>query len=112
MHGRRSVEYIHAPRSSSENPYMKAPTEPWCVRASTCFTLNVAVRMLVLFFLAANCGQAQVTAPTAMLSIAGIVKSGNTPIPGATVTATNSSTQEKVQTSTDINGGYSLQVAG
>ena len=48
-------------------------------------------------------------APT--FSITGVVKSGNTPIPGATVTATNSSTQEKTATSTDTNGAYTLQVA-
>ncbi len=44
-------------------------------------------------------------------SITGVVKSGNTPIPGATVIATNSSTEAKTTTSTDINGGYTLQVA-
>ena len=44
-------------------------------------------------------------------SITGVVKSGNTPIPGATVTATNPSTRRKTTTSTDINGAYTLQVA-
>ena len=75
-------------------------------------TLIVAMQLVALFFLAANCALAQDAAPAATLSIAGIVKSGNTPIPGATVTATNSSTQEKAQTSTDINGRYSLPVTG
>src|ERR1700680_303924 len=44
-------------------------------------------------------------------SISGVVKSGSTLIPGATVTASNSSTGEKTATSTDINGAYTLQVA-
>jgi trimeric autotransporter adhesin len=110
----RSVEYIYASRSSSEIPEMKATTEPWWyVRASYYSQiLIVAVQAMALLLSATNCSQAQDAVPATTLSITGIVKSGNTPIPGATVTATNSSTQEKVQTSTDINGGYSLQVAG
>src|SRR5262249_47497549 len=43
--------------------------------------------------------------------IQGIVQSRNTPIPGATVTATNSATNEKVSTSTDVNGQYQLKVS-
>ena len=42
--------------------------------------------------------------------IHGVVKSGNVPIPGVTVTATNSVTDQKVTTSTDVDGSYSLQV--
>jgi trimeric autotransporter adhesin len=41
----------------------------------------------------------------------GIVKSGNTPIPGATVTATNSATGEKVVTWTDLDGTYALSLS-
>ena len=44
-------------------------------------------------------------------SISGVVKSGNVPIPGATVTATNSATGEKRATSSDLDGSYALQVA-
>ena len=43
--------------------------------------------------------------------IQGIVQSGNTPLPGVTVTATNSITNEKARTSTDLNGQYQLKVA-
>ncbi len=43
-------------------------------------------------------------------SISGVVKSGNSLIPGATVTASNSATGEKTATSTDINGAYTLPV--
>jgi len=43
-------------------------------------------------------------------SISGSVRSGSTPIPGATVTATNSSTGEKISTSSGIDGTYTLQV--
>jgi trimeric autotransporter adhesin len=70
------------------------------------------MRQLSLVLLIASAALAQdapTVAPT--LSITGIVKSGNTPIPGATVTATNSSTQEKTATSTDTNGAYALRVA-
>jgi hypothetical protein len=42
--------------------------------------------------------------------IHGIVKSGNMPVPGATVTAANTLTGQKVTTSTDVDGSYSVQV--
>src|SRR5580698_1593168 len=42
--------------------------------------------------------------------IHGIVKSGNMPIPGAGVSATNTATKEQVNTSTDVDGSYSLRV--
>ncbi len=43
-------------------------------------------------------------------TIHGIVKSGNMPLPGVTVTATNTLTGQKVTTWTDVDGAYSLQV--
>ncbi|MGB7331831.1 MAG: TonB-dependent receptor [Terriglobales bacterium] len=50
------------------------------------------------------------SAPTTVRIIRGIVKSGNMPIPGAGVSATNTATQEQVNTSTDIDGSYSLRI--
>jgi trimeric autotransporter adhesin len=84
----------------------------WGVRMSVAFrTWPGATRHLALLLLGAATALAQ-HAPTApSFSITGVVKSGNTLIPGATVTATNSSTQEKTATSTDTNGVYTLQVA-
>ena len=73
--------------------------------------LTVAARHVALLLLVVSVSLAQDTTPAATFSISGIVKSGNTPIPGATVTATNSSTQEKTAISTDTNGSYSLHVA-
>jgi hypothetical protein len=49
-------------------------------------------------------------AQTPPASIHGMVKSGNSPLPGVTVTATNTLTGEKVTTSTDVDGSYSFQV--
>jgi len=43
-------------------------------------------------------------------TIHGIVKSGNMPIPGVTVTATNESTKEKTTTWTNVDGTYLLRV--
>ena len=43
-------------------------------------------------------------------SIQGIVKSGNTPIPGATVTASNTLTGQKLTTWTNLAGQYTFQV--
>jgi hypothetical protein len=42
--------------------------------------------------------------------IHGIVKSGNMPVPGATVIAANSLTGQMVTTSTDVDGSYSIQL--
>ena len=43
-------------------------------------------------------------------TIHGIVKSGSMPIPGAGVSATNAATKEQVNTSTDVDGSYSLRI--
>jgi trimeric autotransporter adhesin len=43
--------------------------------------------------------------------IHGIVKAGNTPLPGATITAANTLTGKKISTSTGIDGIYSLHLA-
>src|SRR6266850_105750 len=53
---------------------------------------------------------AQTQKPAAGGIIQGIVQSGNIPIPGVTVTATNFITDEKITTSTDLNGQYQLKV--
>src|SRR6202049_4743847 len=74
-------------------------------------TCVVALRRIALLLLVATTSLAQEGPAAPAFSITGNVKSGNTPITGATVTATNSSTQEKATTSTDTNGVYTLQVA-
>src|SRR5882672_6137462 len=43
--------------------------------------------------------------------IRGLVKSGNMPLPGVTITATNTLTGQKSTTWTDVTGNYSLQVS-
>ncbi len=58
-------------------------------------------------------GQAGAPAPTpneAARIVRGIVKSGNMPIPGATVSATNVDTKGQVSSSTDVDGTYSLRI--
>ncbi len=79
---------------------------------SRSFRLLALVPFAILLMTPSSSAQ-ETIAPTSApsFSINGIVKSGNTPIPGATVTAINSSNQEKTTTSTDINGAYSLQVS-
>jgi hypothetical protein len=54
-------------------------------------------------------GQAA-TPPVGGRTIHGVVKSGNMPIPGAGVSATNPATKEQVITSTDVDGTYSLRI--
>ena len=72
---------------------------------------RVMLCLIALMLLLAITSIAQDVPSAPTFSITGVVKSGNTPIPGATVTAINSSTQEKTTTSTDTNGAYTLQVA-
>jgi hypothetical protein len=55
-------------------------------------------------------GQAASGNPVVGGSIQGVVKSGNMPIPGATVTASNTLSGQKVTTWTNVAGQYSLQV--
>ena len=43
-------------------------------------------------------------------TIHGVVKSGSQPLPGVTVTAANTLTGQKVSTSSDLDGSYTLQV--
>src|ERR1700679_1848772 len=53
----------------------------------------------------------QVAAPaTATRSIHGVVKSGNMPIPGAGVSATNAASNEQVNAWTDVDGSYVLRI--
>jgi trimeric autotransporter adhesin len=53
----------------------------------------------------------QVASPaTAVHTIHGVVKSGNMPIPGATVSAVNAGTKEQVTAYTDVDGSYSLRI--
>jgi hypothetical protein len=67
---------------------------------------------IVILLLLAASSLAQDTPPSQNLSISGVVKSGSSLIPGATVTARNSSTGEKTATTTDIHGAYTLAVSG
>ena len=71
---------------------------------------RVALRLVALLLLVTISSMAQDAPSPPTVAISGVVKSGNTSIPGATVTATNSSTQQKTTTSTGINGTYALQV--
>ncbi|MGD0212287.1 MAG: TonB-dependent receptor [Terriglobales bacterium] len=53
----------------------------------------------------------QTAAPAAAVhTIHGVVKSGNIPIPGAGVSASNPATKEQVNSSTDVDGSYSLRI--
>jgi 3',5'-cyclic AMP phosphodiesterase CpdA len=50
------------------------------------------------------------TAPAAAVNfeITGVVKSGNTPLPGVTITAAHSLTGKKVASSTELDGSFRL----
>jgi len=49
---------------------------------------------------------------TATTEIHGTIKAGPTPLPGVTVTATNTLTGKKFVSATDVNGNYSLAITG
>ncbi len=108
-----SVECINGSRNSSAQTRMTRLAKGiWGRPTSVAFkTSVVALRRIALLLLVATTSLAQEAPAAPAFSITGVVKSGNTPIPGATVTATNSSTQEKATTSTDTHGVYTLQVA-
>lgn len=83
-------------------PSSQRRTDRWCVG-------QVPRRLLaVLLFALAGICAAQTDGAGG--SISGLVKSGNMPLPGVTVTATNTLTGQKVTTWTDVAGGYVLQV--
>src|SRR6185312_12587172 len=48
----------------------------------------------------------------AVFIVRGMVKAGSTPLPGATVTASNTLTGKKTSAATDIDGSYSLTLPG
>ena len=73
-------------------------------------TCNATVRRLAILLLVAVSSLAQDAPPAQTFSISGVVKSGNSLIPGATVTVSDAATGAKTTTSTDINGTYALQV--
>jgi trimeric autotransporter adhesin len=54
---------------------------------------------------------AQTSPPSSVFQIRGVVKSGNTPLPGVTISASNTLTGKKIVTSTDAQGVYSIQAA-
>jgi trimeric autotransporter adhesin len=66
--------------------------------SSVCLLLSVALM-----------GQVVRVPPAARGSIHGLVKSGNMPLPGATITATNNATSRKVVTWSDVDGNFILQ---
>ena len=69
---------------------------------------------IVLFQIVVLCPQllrGQTAAPsTEVRIIHGVVKSGNMPIPGAGISVTNAATKAQLNTSTDVDGSYSLPV--
>jgi len=73
-----------------------------------------ALRSLALLVLVVGAQQRVLsqnpTDPNAGGSIRGVLKSGGTPLPGATVIATNTLTGQKVTTWTDVAGQYALNV--
>src|SRR5512138_697267 len=61
-------------------------------------------------FVAAALAQTATPAPPFTGDIHGTVKSGNTPLPGVSITASNTLTGKKLFTSTDTQGKYQFQV--
>src|SRR5262245_3120695 len=68
-----------------------------------------SVLSITIASLGAVFAQTQTQLPKAVIQ--GIVQSQRTPIPGASVSATNSATGERITTVTDVNGRYSLAVS-
>src|SRR5215472_16828649 len=87
------------------------PQRAFRQRKRTC--IFVKSRIVLACLLLANLAPlyAQVpNSPSSEGTIRGIVKSGNMPIPGVTVTATNDSTKQTATTWTNVDGAYILPV--
>src|SRR5262245_16342581 len=76
-------------------------SQPRCVGLA-----HIGIAILLVLIVMRPMAKAQQT-PSAGV-IQGIVKSGDTPIPGATVTATQTLTGQKVVTWTGVNGQYAV----
>jgi hypothetical protein len=95
-----SADWLYAPAVQTKLPR----------RASGQGKRPCAISGIVLAWLPAVL-YAQVADPSsAEGTIRGMVKSGNMPIPGVTVTATNRSTKDKMTTWTNVDGTYRLRV--
>ncbi len=74
-------------------------------------TARLSAAAVILFCCCFSWGQTPT--PTAQVrTVQGVVKSGNTPVPGATVSATNDGTGQKVVGWTQANGSYKLTLPG
>jgi len=75
---------------------------------------KTALLTVAAFVLLCRCfSWSQAPSPTAQLrTLQGVVKSGRTPVPGATVTATNHSTGQKVTGWTRADGSFKLTLPG
>jgi trimeric autotransporter adhesin len=98
--------------ASLQNHYRNIVTMLHADRKLSCRSkmLRIASRSCALLLLYTVSALGQDLPQTQQFSITGIVRSGNAPIPGATLTAINSSTGEKVTTWTQIDGTYTLPV--
>ncbi len=76
------------------------------------FNIGTLSPAIFLFLVITFSTTAQVQRPESGISIQGTVKSGNTPLPGASVDAINSDSLEQVATTTDLSGRYSLRLPG
>src|SRR5258708_3789055 len=81
--------------------------------------LSIYVLCLVLMFLALGLAAQTATLPLPQTIpvasapfgvISGSIKSGNAPLPGVTVTASNTLTGKKYATSTDVDGSFRIEV--
>ncbi len=76
------------------------------------FNIGTLSPAIFLFLVITFSTTAQVQRPESGISIQGTVKSGNTPLPGASVDAINRDSLEQVATTTDLSGRYSLRLPG
>src|SRR3989442_12249441 len=74
------------------------------------FNIGTLSPAIFLFLVITFSTKAQVQRPESGISIQGTVKSGNTPLPGASVDAINRDSLEQVATTTDWSGRYSLRL--
>ncbi|MFZ0539437.1 MAG: carboxypeptidase-like regulatory domain-containing protein, partial [Candidatus Sulfotelmatobacter sp.] len=102
-------------RSERLRQVMKVPslhTQAGKIRPGSRFVFQVFIYLLngAMFCPGLSLAQ-QTSAPAPAVGVRilhGLVKSGNMPIPGASVTAANALTKQQINTSTNVDGTYRL----
>src|SRR6476646_3834157 len=99
--------------ASGQTPEGQAAPQPTAPQQTAQPVGQVTQQPSVLPAVSGASAAASVAAPTQPYGeITGLVKSGNVPLPGVTITAANTLTGKKYSTSTEVDGSFKISVGG